>query len=48
VGEGDEEFISDYPMKILLSGDLEPLPWMLGFVSKEGVFFKTCETIIFT
>jgi hypothetical protein len=47
VGEGDEVFIGDYPMRILLSGDLEPVPWMVGFTSNEGVFFTTCENIYF-
>ncbi|XP_033606243.1 esterase FE4 [Cryptotermes secundus] len=41
VGEGDEVFMSDHPMKILLSGDLELVPWMVGFASNEGVFFTT-------
>jgi hypothetical protein len=47
VGEGDEVFINDYPLKILLSGDLETVPWMVGFASNEGVLFTTCETIYF-
>jgi hypothetical protein len=47
VGEGEEVFLSDHPMKILLSGDLELVPWMVGFASNEGVFFTTCETILF-
>jgi hypothetical protein len=46
VGEVDELFISDYPMKILLSGDLEPVPWMVGITSREGGLFPICETII--
>jgi hypothetical protein len=45
VGEGDEMFISDYPMKILLRDDLELVPWMVGITSKEGGFFSNSETI---
>jgi hypothetical protein len=48
MGEGDEMFINDYPMKILLSGDLELVPWVVGFTSNEGVFFSKCETIFYT
>jgi hypothetical protein len=47
VGEGEEVFLRDHPMKILLSGDFELVPWMVGFASNEGVFFRTCETILF-
>ncbi|XP_023726680.1 esterase E4 isoform X2 [Cryptotermes secundus] len=36
VGEGDEVFINDYPMKMLLSDDLELVPWMVGITSREG------------
>lgn len=39
VGEGDEIFIGDYPMKILLSGDLGLVPWMVGITSREGGLF---------
>jgi hypothetical protein len=45
VGEGDDAFISDYPKRILLSGDLELVPWMVGITSREGGLFPTCETI---
>jgi hypothetical protein len=45
VGEEDEAFISDYPMKILLRGDLELVPWMVGITSKEGGIFANSETI---
>ncbi|PNF39410.1 Esterase FE4 [Cryptotermes secundus] len=39
VGEGDEIFMSENPMKILLSGDLELVPWMVGVTSREGGLF---------
>jgi hypothetical protein len=45
VGEGDEVFINDYPMKILLSGDLELMPWMVGITSREGGLFLNSEKI---
>jgi hypothetical protein len=44
VGADDEAFISDYPMKILLSGDMEFVPWMVGVTSREGGLFPICET----
>jgi hypothetical protein len=36
VGEGDEAFLTDYPKNILLSKDLELVPWMVGFTSSDG------------
>jgi hypothetical protein len=48
VGEGDEVFISDYPMKILLSDDLELVPWMVGVTSREGGILSKSEAIFFT
>jgi hypothetical protein len=48
VGEGDEVFISDYPMKVLLSGDLELVPWMVGITSREGGILSKSEAIFFT
>jgi hypothetical protein len=48
VGEGDEIFISDYPNKILVSGDLELVPWMLGITSREGGLLSKSEAIFFT
>jgi hypothetical protein len=35
-GEGDEAFLTDYPRNILLSKDLELVPWMVGFTSSDG------------
>jgi hypothetical protein len=45
MGEGDEVFIRDYPVKILLSGDLELVPWMVGITSKEGGIMSKSEAI---
>ena len=36
VGEGDEAFLTDYPHNILLSKDLEFVPWMVGLTSSDG------------
>jgi hypothetical protein len=36
VGEGDEAFLTDYAKNILLSKDLELVPWMVGFTSSDG------------
>jgi len=36
VGEGDEAFLTDYPKNILLSKDLELVPWMVGLTSSDG------------
>jgi hypothetical protein len=36
MGEGDEVFLNDYPKNILLSKDLELVPWMVGFTSSDG------------
>jgi len=36
LGEGDEAFLTDYPKNILLSKDLELVPWMVGLTSSEG------------
>ena len=36
VGEGDEPFLTDYPMNILLRKDLELVPWMVGLTSSDG------------
>jgi hypothetical protein len=36
LGEGDEAFLPDYPKNILLSKDLELVPWMVGLTSSEG------------
>jgi hypothetical protein len=35
-GEGDEAFLTDYPKNILLSTDLELVPWMVGLLSRDG------------
>jgi len=36
MGEEDEAFLSDYPKNILLSKDLEFVPWMVGLTSSDG------------
>jgi hypothetical protein len=36
LGEGDEAFLNDYPKNILLSTDLELVPWMVGFTTSDG------------
>jgi hypothetical protein len=38
LGEGDEAFLNDYPKNILLSKDLELVPWMVGLTSSDGAF----------
>jgi hypothetical protein len=40
VGEGDEAFLTDYPKNILLSKDLELVPWMVGLLSRDGALFS--------
>jgi hypothetical protein len=32
----DEVFLTDYPKNILLSKDLELVPWMVGLTSSDG------------
>jgi hypothetical protein len=41
LGEGDEAFLTDYPKNILLSKDLELVPWMVGVTSSDGALFTT-------
>jgi hypothetical protein len=36
VGKGDEVFLTNYPKNILLSKDLELVPWMVGLTSSDG------------
>ena len=36
LGEGDEAFLTDYPRNILLSKDIELVPWMVGLTSSDG------------
>jgi hypothetical protein len=36
LGEGDEAFLPDYPRNILLSKDLELVPWLVGLTSSDG------------
>ena len=36
LGEGDEAFLTDYPKNILLSKDLQLVPWMVGLTSSDG------------
>jgi len=36
LGEGDEAFLTDNPKNILLSKDLELVPWMVGLTSSDG------------
>jgi hypothetical protein len=35
VMEGDEAFLTEYPKNILLSKDLELVPWMVGLTSSD-------------
>jgi len=35
-GEGHEAFLTDYPHNILLSKDLQLVPWMVGLTSSDG------------
>jgi hypothetical protein len=37
-GEGDEAFLTDYPKNILLSEDLELVPWLVGVTSSDGAY----------
>ena len=39
-GEGDEAFLTDYPKNILLSKDLELVPWMVGLTSSDGALMR--------
>jgi hypothetical protein len=36
LGEGDEVFLTDYPKNIMLSKNLELVPWMVGLTSSDG------------
>jgi len=36
LGEGEETFLTDYPKNILLSKELELVPWMVGLTSSDG------------
>ena len=40
VGEGDEAFLTDYPINILLRKNLELVPWMVGLTSSDGAIFQ--------
>jgi hypothetical protein len=40
VGEGDEAFLTDYPKNVLLSKDLELVPWMVGLTSSDGALLS--------
>jgi hypothetical protein len=39
LGEEDEAFLTDHPKNILLSKDLELVPWMVGLTSSDGALF---------
>jgi len=41
LGEGDEAFLTDYPKNILLSKDLELVPWMVGLTSSDGALMTS-------
>jgi len=41
LAEGDEAFLTDYPKNILLSKDLELVPWMVGLTSSEGAIMTS-------
>jgi hypothetical protein len=47
LGVGDEAFIPDYPKNILLSKDLELVPWMVGLTSTEGAYFSSVVPDLF-
>ena len=47
LGEGDEAFLTDYPKNILLSKDLELVPWMVGLTSSDGEIFEAFFPDIF-
>jgi hypothetical protein len=36
LGKGHKAFLTDYPKNILLSKDLELVPWMVGLTSSAG------------
>jgi len=36
LGKGHEAFLTDYPKNILLSKDLELVPWLVGLTSSDG------------
>jgi hypothetical protein len=40
VGEEEEAFLTDHPKNILLSKDLELVPWIVGLTSSDGGFLK--------
>jgi len=52
LGEGDEAFLTDHPKNILLSKDLELVPWMVGITTSDAAisasyfpqFFQAGET----
>jgi len=41
LGKGHEAFLSDYPKNILLSKDLQLVPWMVGLTSSDGAILPT-------
>jgi len=47
VGEGDEAFLTDYPKNILLSKDLELVPWMVGLTSSDGALMTAAFPDLF-
>ena len=36
LGKGQQAFLTDYPKNILLSDDLELVPWLVGLTSSDG------------
>jgi hypothetical protein len=40
LGEGDEAFLTNYPKNILLSKDIELVPWMVGLTSSDGALLQ--------
>ena len=47
LGEGDEAFLTDYPRNILLSKDIEVVPWMVGLTSSDGAIVAAFRPHIF-
>jgi hypothetical protein len=46
LGEEDEVILTDYPKNILLSKDLELVPWMVGLTSRDGALMAASFPIL--
>ena len=40
LGKEDKAFLTDYPKNILLTKDIELVPWMVGLTSSDGALLK--------